>query len=84
MSEIQAVDYANANGILFTVTVGATDHKCVITHDALQSLCPAETDDALDKEIYWEFEDRIHWVARRMVNAGAQGQPLVLEPHCFS
>lgn len=73
------------DGIIFTVTVGATNHKCLITSDALKALCPPADDEALQlKAIFWEYEDRIQWVARRLVSAGEWGHPLVLEPKYFS
>jgi hypothetical protein len=74
----------NDDGIIFTVTVGSTDRKCVITEDALQALCPPEDEPAKMTEIFWAYEDRIHWVARRLINAGEWGNPLVLEPRYFS
>lgn len=84
MSNTHVNEPINNDGIVFTVTVGSTDHTCLITHDALQALCHSDEDAVLDKEIFWEFEDHIHWVARRLVNAGEWGNPLVLEPRYFS
>ncbi len=84
MSNTHVSSTSRQDGIAFTVTVGVSNHKCLITPDALKSLCPSD-DDALQlKEIFWEYEDHIHWVARRLVSAGESGNPLVLEPQYFS
>lgn len=77
-------EFSRDDGISFIVTVGATDRKCVITRDALKSLCPDDDEDIQPKAIFWENEDRIYRVARRLVNAGAWDSPLILEPRYFS
>jgi hypothetical protein len=82
MSEIESE--LPADGISFIVTVGSTDRKCVITREALRSLCPDEDQEVQPKAIFWENEDRIHRIARRLVNAGERANPLVLGPRYFS
>jgi hypothetical protein len=72
------------DGIAFTVTVGPNNHKCLITSEALKALCPSDDDELQLKEIFWEYEDHIQWVARRLVSAGQEGNPLILEPRYFS
>jgi hypothetical protein len=77
-------DLARENGISFIVTVGGSDRKCIITHDALKSLCPPDDEEMQSKAIFWEYEDRIYRVARRLVNAGERDNPLILDPRYFS
>ncbi len=84
MSNTHVNSSSRQDGIVFTVTMGATNHKCLITHDALKSLSPSDDDELQLKEIFWEYEDHIQWVARRVVSAGESGNPLVLEPRYFS
>lgn len=84
MSNTHVSENTRQDGIVFTVTVGPNDHKCVITHDALKTLCPADDDELQAKEIFWEYEDYIQWVARRLVSAGEDASPLVIEPKYLS
>jgi phage repressor protein C with HTH and peptisase S24 domain len=84
MSNTHVGDSSRQDGIVFTVTVGSHNHKCLITPDALKSLCPSDDDVLQLKEIFWEYEDHIQWVARRLVSAGEWGNPLILEPKYFS
>lgn len=71
------------DGISFVVTIGASNCTCVITRDALKALCP-DDEEMQAKAIFWEHEDHINRVARRLLSAEKSPRPLVLRRNAFS
>lgn len=79
MIRTAAEPHVAEEGIAFTVEVGFTDRDCLISRNALAQLRHLKGSSHFDMmEIYREFEDQIHGVARRLVVAGVSGSPLVL------
>lgn len=75
--------HAVENGIAFTVRVDSIDHECVISNDALAKLSELRSGDHNPMETYCAFEAKINGVARRLVAANVQGNPLQLGPNSF-
>ncbi len=65
-------------GVMFTVEVGFTYRKCLVSKNALSHLRRKNGGQLDFLQTYRAFEDRIHGVARRLVVAGESGSPLIL------
>lgn len=71
-------------GVEFTVTVDYKIHDCMVSSEALSSLCHS-VDKNLDLlATYGAFAAKINGVARRMVMAGVNGSPLLLAAQNFN
>ena len=65
-------------GVSFTVEVGFAERECLVSKNALAHLGRVKGTQFEPMDIYRNFEDQIHSVARRLVVAGVSGSPLVL------
>ncbi|MFI4939534.1 MAG: DUF1488 family protein [Burkholderiales bacterium] len=83
MNNITISPCLTSDGVTFTVTVDYKAHDCVISQEALSSLCQS-ADKKLDLiATYQAYEAKIQGIARRLVTAGITGSPIMLGPHNF-
>ncbi len=71
-----------ASGIGFTVRVEYVNRPCFVSNEALAKL--AENSTLGPMETFCELERNIRAVARRLVQAGISGSPLLLGPNTFN
>ena len=74
-------------GVTFTVHVESVGRNCIVTVDALRKLSELKSADDGDvdmMELFHAYEATISGVARRLVAARVQGNPLVINPATFS
>lgn len=86
MNHINTRPQLAQEGIAFTVSVDSLTHECIVTHDALHKLAELKSIDNGDSnamELFHAHEAVINGVARRLVGAGVQGNPLVMRPATF-
>jgi len=70
------------DGVAFTVAEGFSCRKCIVLRQALYLL--SEDADPQDlAAIYRRNEYRIQQVARRLLNSGQAGMPLIIGPWSF-
>lgn len=70
-------------GVAFTVRVEFEPHDCVISLEALARLSALRSTAASPLQTFAAYEARINGVARRMVAARVQGNPLLIGPNSF-
>ncbi len=84
MSQSLAGPALTPEGVVFTVTtLDFERRRCLISKEALAGLAPHQAGQFGPLEIFQAFEARICGVARRMVAARVQGNPLLLESRSF-
>lgn len=86
MKSINTQPQLAQEGVAFTVNVDSLTHECIVTHDALHKLAELKSidhDDSNAMEIFHAHEAIINGVARRLVGAGVQGNPLVMRSATF-
>lgn len=70
-------------GVAFTVAVGFMKKECLIPKQTLSYICRTWCEDMDCMSAFQAYEDTITAVARRMVIAGANSSPVVLERKYF-
>ena len=70
-------------GVAFSVAVGFMKRECLIPKQTLSYICRTWCDDMDCMSVFQANEDAITAVARRMVIAGANSSPVVLERKYF-
>jgi Protein of unknown function (DUF1488) len=82
MSHPLAEPHLVETGVAFVVQVEYVNHDCIVSKEALTKLSQ-QSKDTEWLATFNIFKAKICGVARRSVNAGVAGKPLLLGPNCF-